>query len=367
MRRRASGVMAFACALIALLAASTAFAANAPKEFFGVVPQTPLAQEDIDRMGQGNVGTLRFQIFWAGQNPSPGVYDWGPVDQIVGDAARNGIRPLPFIYSTPEWVARLDGRNCDGAGCFGFAPQGPAALDAWQSFLGAAAERYGPHGTFWTLNPTVPKKPIRAWQIWNEQNSDTFYKPKPKVGAYADLVEASDRALAAVDPGADVVLGGMFLSPGGGEKPSLFAHDYLAKLYDVKGAKKRFDGVAAHPYASSLSKVELQVELLREAMKKAGDRKASMWVTEVGWASGGPSHPLNKGKAGQARQLKGLYKLFLKKRRAWNVETVTWYSWRDNPDRNQGLCVWCPFSGLMTKDLQPKRSWRQFVKFTGGS
>lgn len=366
MRRRASQVAVVACALVALLAATAAFA-KTPRDFYGVGPQAPLAKEDIDRMGQGRVGTLRFEIFWAGQNPSAGQFEWGASDQVVRDAARNGIRPLPFIFSTPGWVAKLDGQNCDGPECFAYAPRGAQAVDAFASFLRQAAERYGPDGTFWTLNPDVPKKPIRAWQILNEQNSDTFYKPKPNVKAYARVLKASDEALAAVDPGAKVVLGGMFYSPRQGQKPSLFADTYLRKLYAIKGAKKRFDGVAAHPYGSSLDNVRTQVELLRDEMKKAGDRNASMWVTEAGWASGGPKHPLNKGKAGQAKQLKGMFKMFARKRRAWKIETVAWYSWRDNPASGTGLCEWCPFSGLMDENLNPKPSWREFVKFTGGS
>ena len=366
MKRRASGVMVFACAVVALLAAPASFA-KAPKNFFGVGPQTPLTKEDIDRMGQGKVGTLRFQIFWAGQNPEPGVYEWGAVDQIVRDASRNDIRLLPFIFSTPPWVAQLDGVNCEGGECLAYAPRGDQALDAWKSFLREAAQRYGPNGIYWILNPDVPKNPIRAWQIWNEQNSPSFYKPKPSVGGFANLLKAADRALGAVDPKAKVILGGMFLSPLGGEKPAFFSSDYLAKLYSVKGAKKHFDGVGAHPYASQLSKVKLQVKLLRKEMKKAGDRRTGMWVTEVGWASGGPPNPLNKGKKGQARQLTGLYELFLEKRRAWRIKTVDWYSWKDNSGADQGLCEWCPFSGLMTEDLTPKRAWKAFVEFTGGS
>ena len=366
MRNRATAVAFLGCALLALLG-STAFA-KAPRSFFGVGPQAALEKEDIDRMGKGRVGTLRFQIFWAGQNPGPGVYEWGAVDQIVRDASQNNIRLLPFIYSTPEWVAELDGRNCEGAECFAYAPRAAEALDAWKSFLREAAQRYGPGGAFWSEpeNLSLPTNPIRVWQIWNEQNSPSFYRPKPKVGAYADLVEASDRALGSVDPKADVVLGGLFYSPLGGERPAFFSDDYLRKLYDVKGARKHFDGVAAHPYASQLSDVKFQAKVLRKEVKEAGDRRARMWVTEVGWASDGPKHPLNKGRQGQARQLKGMFRLFLKKRRAWNLESVNWYSWRDS-GAAQGLCAWCPFSGLMTEDLKPKPAWKAFVKFTGGS
>jgi GH35 family endo-1,4-beta-xylanase len=355
-------------ALIATLAiAQGAVAKKAPRDFFGVDPQAPLTADDYDRMGKAKVGTLRFEIFWASANPADGVFNWNAVDAVVKQAAENDLRLLPFVYSTPQWVAELDGRNCDPAECLAFAPQGPEALAALKQFLKAAAERYGPGGTFWTLNPLLPDNPIREWQMFNEQNSPSFYKPKPNVKKYAKLLEAADEALAEVDPSAEVILGGMFGTPLGGRKPGIASWEYLEKLYDVKGAKKHFDGVAPHPYANSMSKVKAQVELMRDAMKKGGDRKAELWVTEVGWASGGPKHPLNKGKRGQAAKLKELFDFFLKKRRSWNVQTVDWYSWRDNEDTNAGLCAWCPFSGLLKENMKAKPSLKAFVKYTGGS
>ena len=364
--RTRGGVWFAVAALIALLAAASA-SAKAPREFFGVVPQGSLTSQDFERMGQGQVGSLRLEIFWAAANPSPGVYEWGPIDALVGDAARNDIRLIPFVYSTPQWVAQLDGHDCSPAECLSFAPQKAEALEAWKTFLREAIGRYGPNGSFWTLNPLVPKKPIEIWQIWNEQNSPSFYKPKPNVKKFAKLLKASDEAISATDPSAEVILGGMFGTPLGGQKPGISAWKFLRKLYDIKGAKGDFDGVAPHPYASQLSNVRAQVELIREEMKAGGDRNAELWVTEVGWASDGPANPLNKGENGQARQLKELYQFFINKRGPWNVETVDWYSWRDNPDTNAGLCEWCAYSGLFTEDLTAKPAWREFVKFTGGS
>ena len=373
-RRGTLGVFAVVLVLGLLGAASSAQAA-VPASFFGVVPQSALTTEDIDRMGQGNVGTLRFEIFWAGVDPTAadGDYDWSGPDAIVRDAARNGIRPLPFVYSTPKWVAEgLDGFNCAQGNCSPYAPKGAAALDAWATFLRDAVRRYGPNGEFWTLNPTIPVMPITAWQLLNEQNSPSFFKPKPKVKRYAKVLDAGHDAIVAEDPTAEIVLGGMFGTPLQGRKPAIAAWDYLEKLYKVKGAKKSFDGIAPHPYAAHFSKpgsdrtVLGQVELFRDEIKDAHDRGASLWFTELGWASGGPPNPLNRGEAGQAKRLKEAFKFFKRKRRAWNIETVDWYSWRDN-SANVGLCAWCPHSGLFSESLSPKPSWNAFTKFTGGS
>ncbi len=355
---------------VCVLAAATAASAAVPKSFFGVVPQAPLTTADIDRMGQGKVGTLRFELFWAGVDPTaaPNDYNWAGPDAIVGAAARNGIQPLPFIYSTPTWVANgLDGFNCGDSTCSPYAPKGGAALDAWATFLRAVVRRYGPDGEFWSLNPTIPKLPIRAWQLLNEQNSPSFYKPKPNVKSYAKVLEAGHDAIAAEDPGAQVILGGMFGTPLGGRKPGIAAWDYLEKLYRVKGVKGWFDGVAAHPYGASLKgKVIPQLDLFRDEMKDARDKNTGLWITELGWASGGPKNPLNRGKAGQAQRLREAFKYFKKKRRKLKIQTVEWYSWRDNSAGDVGLCEWCPYSGLFTESLAPKPSWDAFTKFTGG-
>jgi hypothetical protein len=159
----------------------------------------------------------------------------------------------------------------------------------------------------------------------------------------------------------------MFGTPLGGRKPALAAWDFLAKLYRQKGAKRDFDGVAPHPYASRLSKVLAQIELIRDEMVSAGDARAELWITELGWASGGPPNPLNRGLRGQASRLKEAFKHLLKKRRKLRIENVTWYSWRDNSATDAGLCEWCPESGLLNEDGSAKPSFEAFTGFTGGS
>ncbi len=107
-----------------------------------------------------------------------------------------------------------------------------------------------------------------------------------------------------VDREAEIVLGGMFGTPLGGTRPAIAAWKYLAKLYRQKGAQKQFDGVAAHPYGSKLDNVKIQLELLRDEMVAAGEGDADLWITEIGWASGGPPNPLNRGIQGQADRLR---------------------------------------------------------------
>ena len=209
MRRRGLAGTCIALAAIGMLAAGSAHAA-VPAGFYGVSPQKQLGAADVDRMGRAKVGTLRFEIPWGHIDPSPAAGDnnWAATDALVADAARNGIELLPFFYSTPAWVAKgLDRQRCSDTKCFPFAPRSRAALTAWQTFVADAAARYGPNGEFWAQNPQLPDDPIRAWQIWNEQNSPSFYRPKPKPKAFAKLLDASSRGIKSVDRGAEIILG----------------------------------------------------------------------------------------------------------------------------------------------------------------
>ena len=120
-------------------------------------------------MRAGGIRSFRTPVYWRGINYAPGVYNWSSVDNVMRRAPAAGLDVLPFIYSTPWYVNHVDERTM---------PVGsPAQEAAWTTFLGALVARYGPHGTFWKLNPKLRYAPVRYWQIWNEMNIDSFTKP----------------------------------------------------------------------------------------------------------------------------------------------------------------------------------------------
>jgi hypothetical protein len=339
-----------------------------PSSFFGVAPQAQLAADDLSRMGQGQIGTLRTIINWATVDPTAVTDDnnWATIDPIVAEAARNGIQVVPFVFGTPSWVVQtLDNGSCPVDKCAAYAPRTVAALEEWKRFLGEAVARYGPNGEFFAENPSVPVVPITTWQIWNEQNSETFYKPQPSPSAYATLLAASHDAILAQDPNARILLGGMYGTPGGEDEPKLFAWNFLRKLYRVPGFANSFNAVAAHPYSARLTKVKQQVKLLHKEVVKAGD-DASMWITEIGWSGGDGPNPLERGKRGQANRLREAMRYFIGKRAAFKIENVTWFAWRDLAGKP--ICAWCAKAGLFKAPaLTPKPAWNALMAFTGGS
>jgi hypothetical protein len=365
--------IAFACVLAALSAATATASPKAPDGFFGVVSQNrDLDTVDFERMGRGGVGTVRIALPWQEIDPGPAPNDleWQRFDDIVAGAARHGVDVLPTVYTVPHWVSLTEGcRTGPNGPCSITPPRTTYGLSIWRSFLAAAVARYGPDGSFWDSHPTVPYRPIGTWQIWNEQNSPGFFQPRPDPERYANLLRAASEAIHGRDDNAQIVIGGLFGYPLKGRDGGLRATEYLRELYAIPDIEAAFDGVAVHPYSSRISGVIGQMRKINQIITQAGDNEASIWVTEIGWASGGTAdQPLNRGPRGQAERLRQAFDFFASKRRAMNIEAVLWYAWQDVP-RRDAICKWCARSGLFPLGSleDPKPAWHEFTAFTGGS
>ena len=181
---------------------------------------------------------------------SRGGFDWSSSDRIIGEAARHGIEVQPVLYGTPEWVARdLDGCGCDVTNCFLHGPRSPSAQIAWAIYVAAAVDRYGVGGKFWSICGCPGSTPIHIWQIWNEQNSGSFYLPAPSPSTYAEIVTVA-AATARSDPSAEIILGGM--AELAGVPNVMAAHTFLEEALPGQGPQGDFDGVASHPYGNTL-------------------------------------------------------------------------------------------------------------------
>ena len=330
--------------------------ARLPADFFGMNPNsgTPTPAQ-YARMRRGGIRSFRTPVIWRAINYLPGVYNWSSVDHVMKLAPKAGLDVLPFIYWTPYWVNHGDGLAM---------PVGSAAQEfAWATFLAALVARYGPHGTFWKLNPDVPYSPVRFWQIWNEMNLDSFTKPISPVG-YARMLKVSRQTLNKVDPGAKIVIGGLFGEPyqpkRNGDMNDIA---YMRRLYKVKGVKSAFDVYSLHPYGADVRVMKREIVNTRALMKRSGDGKTPLWIDEFGWGSGHElSLPSARGPQGQKKQLQLAYTMMRKNRARWRIGRTYWFSWDDNP----GGCGICGGSGLFTIAGKPKPAWYAFVKQTGG-
>jgi polysaccharide biosynthesis protein PslG len=364
-------------AAVAVAAGMAIFAAGAqalPGGFWGAVPQSNLSSDQYQRLGDGGVESIRIPVGWGSVQPTKnGPFVWGSFDAQVEEAARAGIKVLPFLSGAPEWAVRS--KKVPGAGGLeapAHLPVNGAARGGWIAFLTAAVARYGPRGSFWSQHPGVPKRAIRFWQIWNEPNFK-YFVARPNPGEYGKLVKISYTALKAADPGARLVLAGLFSRPKGartasGKHKSLnwYASDFLARMYKTTGGlKRKFNGAALHPYTIHAKELPRVTEEFRRVLIANKDAGKGLWMTELGWSSGRPSrgNKFAKGVGGQARELKTSFKLLRNKQAKWNVKTVFWFSVDDSP----GACNFCDGSGLFSEGFEPKKSWYTYVRFAGGT
>lgn len=357
----AGGQILFAL-FVALLFVAPLADARVPNRFFGISPQTVLRADDLTWMKRGGIDAIRTDVSWASTEPDRGVFAWDRLDRLVGMAARERIEVFPFIYRTPRWlgtkatVLPIDSR---------------VRRVAWTRFLRAIASRYGPGGTFWeehsagSLDPIDPL-PIRKWQIWNEPNFFYFTTPASPQ-RYARLVKISHSALRSVDPGSQLILGGLFAHPRERYPRAMPALKFLRALYRVRGIKNSFEGVGIHPYAGDARRLPRTLAPVRRVIRANGDAGAGLWVTEIGWGSqGAGGSGFEKGLQGQASQLRAAYRYMTsREQKRLNLKQVFWFSWKDV---RRG-CSFCDSVGLFRagQGFSPKPAWRVFTQFSGGS
>ncbi|HEX7058285.1 MAG TPA: hypothetical protein VF176_00330 [Solirubrobacterales bacterium] len=332
-----------------------------PRSFFGVAPQTALSDTDVQYMRVGRIGSVRLAVPWDGVQPTPqGGYGWGGIDQAVAAAARGGLQILPFLYGTPRWLSHKPTSL----------PIGGRARRAWIAFVWAAIERYGPNGQFWLEHgpgseDPVPRDPIRTWQVWNEANF--FYFAFPVSPArYARLLNFTSTAIKRADPGAKVVLSGLFGDPDEDGPRGMDAVDFLEELYRVPGIESKFDGIALHPYAIHAGDLSQMTEDMRSVALENHDPGAALYITEMGWGSEDnfQQDAFEQGIFGQVDQLRDSYRYLIDNRRRLNLKAAYWFTWKDV----QGSCDFCDSTGFFHEGdrFRAKPAWHAFVRLTGG-
>jgi hypothetical protein len=367
---------------------ASAATATAPRpakgsDFFGIAPQTVLTEKDTEYMKAGGIEAIRWPLIWPAVQPTKkGPYNWAAFDPVVEEAARRGLSVLPFVISTPKWVAKKETT---------LPIHNARQRKAYVTFLRAAVERYGPGGQFWVehspatiraeqakakegpdyelagaqLRPIAKPMPIKTWQVWNEANFFYFAYPVSPF-EYAKLLKLSTPVIKKAEPGAKVILTGLFGRPTAGAKRGMPAAQFLEGIYKVPGIKSYFDGVALHPYAIDSEELEEIVEEMHEVTVKAHDR-VPLYITEMGWGSQNDFHidAFEHGVRGQVEELKAAYKYLLENRTRLDLKQVYWFSWKDLPES----CAFCDSVGLFkgnSTHFIPKPAWRAFVQITGG-
>jgi hypothetical protein len=314
--RRLALVLVIAGALAGLLTAPAG--AAVPRSFFGVMADGPLLSGRVDvaaeqrLMRASGVGSVRVAVQWRELQPRAGAApDLRALDAFVAGAARARVDVLPVVLGAPAWAAVDPGD-----------PASPPRLAAtYGRFLATLVARYGPRGSLWRGAGAPPRRPIRRWQVWNEPDIARYWHARePWPRGYVRLLRGARAALRRADPGAQVVLAGL----------TNRSWIDVRAVYDA-GGRGQFDLAAAHPFSARVANVVRIVGLVRREMRRAGDARTPLLVTEMSWSSGAGRSTLNYGwettEAGQAARVRSALSRLAAARTRYRLAGVYWYTW----------------------------------------
>jgi spore germination protein YaaH len=237
---------------------------------------------------------VKFQMAWKDVESAPGDFSWSMWDQIINAYQTSGIKILLSIPKAPDWARPPgDDKSVEGP------PHDP---NLYAEFVARVADRY--------------RGKVQAIEIWNEQNLWYEAGGRGRISAanYVQLLQASYRAIKAVNPEMMVVSGA--LTPAGNVGDAAVDDlDYLNQMY-ANGARGFFDALGAHPSGyncpaqgdwqtvADSTAVNFRgpfenrhhswcfrgtMEGYREVMVANGDGQKAIIPTEFGWAvSGNP-------------------------------------------------------------------------------
>ena len=351
MQRRTPIVTAIVTFLFLGVVASVpepSIAGGPARTFFGLQGHAFPNAQDVAMMRRGGVGTLR-AVFDGGVEAFPEPARWGQYDQLMRVAAQERIEVLPVLIGIPGPRVRIN------------RPRTRADRMSWARFVSGVASRYGRGGAFWALHPELRPMPIKAYQVWNEPNLPAYWRPHHDAAGYLRLVRLTRVRLRAVDPKAAIVLGGLPDSRLGTRML-----DYIRAIYAQRGARALFDVVALNPYAPGPAGVLDKLNQVRAYMDRRGDHRTPIWVTEIGWATGGPRSPFRTSKRGQARRLERTLRAVVAARGRLRLRRLIVFGLQDRSFGAREAPWWGPRVGLFDLAGRPKPAWNAFVRFTGG-
>lgn len=294
------------------------------------LPDAELDRE-LDAIRDVGARWIRIDMDWSVIEPTRGQQNWAVTDRVVDRARARGLEVVGIIAYTPAWARVAGGGDTHGR------PADPAAFG---SFARQVAQRYASR--------------VNHWEIWNEPNLTNFFRPRPDVGKYVELLAAAAPAIRSVQQNARILNGGLAPAVDGGGNISPVT--YVEQLY-ARGAHQYFDILSIHPYsypalpsdASTQSwNTFYRMRLMRDTMVRYGDAATPIWATEFGAPTGTASNAVSA-----QRQADILADGIAEARRLGWVEKVFVYSMRDrgsNPsDVEQNF-------GLLSQNFTPKPS-----------
>ena len=345
----------FVLALAAVAVGPTGHAAAAAPGAVADVTWWGQTRENIDRelalLDAAGVEWIRANANWNElENAGKGEIDESTLEQYdyaVDRARAYGIEVLMSISDGVPYWASSDPNKRIVDGWRQYDPMYPPRLMSdYGDIVRFVVDHFSARG-------------VRNYEIWNEPNHPRFWRPAPKARQYVKMLRAGYRGAKSANRHARVILGGL----------SLNDHTYLRQVYK-SGGRRFFDAVAVHPYTATDPTVKWDgrqdgakgsrkrlswkcfpaLKEIRRTMKRRGDRRKKVWITEFGYSTAG------EWGVSEATQAAYLSKAFRYVDRFPWVKAMFWYHARDLPFGDDLEAHEANF-GLLSNDFEPKPSY----------
>ncbi|QWC85311.1 cellulase family glycosylhydrolase [Nocardioidaceae bacterium] len=304
--------------------------------------QTPLTRgRTLDMIKESGARWVRLDVSWAMIQPREGSYDlvWGvpKVDTAIQEARARGLKVLVTFWLTPGWANGNKGERV-----------GPDDPSDYAKALAWAVKRW--------------KGEVRAWEVWNEQNSSDFFRSADPV-EYTRLLCAAHRQTKATGVKHKLLYGGVMYNDSG----------FIRRTYEA-GARNCFDILSTHPYmAPSDAHPGLpddgtiwrlrHLESIRRLQAEFRDR-TPIWATEFGWSAHrntGGEQNWNRGVSEETQADYATLALRILQNDYPYVRKAFWYNDVMRTDGDPQLNGF----GMLRPDYSPRPLWNAFRAMLG--
>jgi hypothetical protein len=149
-------------------------------------------------------------LLWSEVEPQEGARNWEAIANLEAElknAADSGLQTILIVRSTPAWAQKLPGVSCGQIL--------PEKMGAFGAFLHDVVSRY-----------SQPPYNVRYWELGNEPDVDPAFVDANSIfgcwgdqtdpegyggGVYAEMLKVAYPQIKAVDPQAQVLIGGLLL------------------------------------------------------------------------------------------------------------------------------------------------------------
>lgn len=249
---------------------------------------------------------VREDFHWHRVEPRPGAWDWTFSDAAMLAVLSRGINVLGVLGPSVGWATPFPNDTPNDVSFYAPDP------DRFIAYVQAVVGRYRLY--------------VKHWEIWNEPDNVHFWKPQPDPRAYAQLLIRASAAIKAIDPDAQVLIGGF----------NPFDTTFV-RTVAAAGAWNSFDIIAIHPYVDPYGPEEGNIAAAPDAVRALARQygEKPIWVTELGWSSG-PGDRDALGFTDEQEQADYLVRALLLLWQA-GVERSFWYTLKDDPGNPYGL------------------------------